>query len=263
MAHAGFFAWASWWDPPPPEPIAERASPVELVTFEVQEPEPVLDRAGDMAPDDDPEATQPLKLAAAPPEPEVAEPTPSAPPPPARNIPTRDPDPTPTPETAAVPAADPQEAPGDEDGLGEASGEPGPAGQGATPSAPEQGGGLEGSGTPQAGRAGDGAPDFSPYGAEIVRIVMHEIDNHPVPGIAPHDTLELLLRVRPNGRLLSVGNGRFDVAQVVATSVGRLRVRQILRRVEQASHRFPRHPKGFRGRYYVVGIKVNFRNMKF
>jgi hypothetical protein len=105
----------------------------------------------------------------------------------------------------------------------------------------------------------DPSLDHSAYGAHIVRLVMHEIDSRPVPGIAPRDPVELLLRVGPDGTLVKVGPGRFDYAQVVRSSLGPWRTRRLLDRVLRASHQFPAHPDGFARRYYEVGITVNFR----
>jgi len=64
--------------------------------------------------------------------------------------------------------------------------------------------------------------------------------------------------VLPNGRLKRTGAGRFDVANVVRSSIGPVRTRALMRRIQRASKRFPRHPKGFERGVYVVGVKLRF-----
>jgi len=111
------------------------------------------------------------------------------------------------------------------------------------------------------GRGAVGRTDHSAYGAEIVRLVLAELDARPVPGIAPSDSIQLLIEVLPDGELAWTHSGRFGFAQVLATSLGRVRTRQILRRVEAASRHFPSHPDGFARRRFVVDVTVNFRDL--
>jgi hypothetical protein len=107
------------------------------------------------------------------------------------------------------------------------------------------------------GGAGD-ATDHSAYGAAIVRIVKSEIDHDPVAGISMRDSIRLVLTVLPNGDLEWTRDGRFGFADVLASSLGPLRTRQILKRVERASVHFPAHPQGLRGRRYVVDVTIRF-----
>jgi hypothetical protein len=102
-------------------------------------------------------------------------------------------------------------------------------------------------------------PDHAAYGAEIVRIVHDEIERNPIPGLGRGDAIQVLLRVRPNGRLAWSRTGRFGFADVLRSSLGPLRTRSILRRIEQASTRFPPHPRGLRKQLYVVDVTVRFR----
>jgi hypothetical protein len=118
-----------------------------------------------------------------------------------------------------------------------------------------------GAGTPNgrgSGSAEEG-PDHAAYGAEIVRIVHDEIERNPIPGLGRGDAIQVLLRIRPNGRLARSGTGRFGFADVLHSSLGPLRTRNILRRIEQASTRFPPHPQGLRKPLYVVDVTVRFR----
>ncbi|MEM6995348.1 MAG: hypothetical protein AAF721_32865 [Myxococcota bacterium] len=108
-------------------------------------------------------------------------------------------------------------------------------------------------------RSGTGTQDHSSYGAEIVRLVNAEIDRDPVAGIRPRDTIEVELRVLPNGRLAKMGDGRLAFANIVRNSLGPVRTRALLRRIKRASARFPRHPRGFGRRHYVVGFRLNFK----
>jgi hypothetical protein len=80
-----------------------------------------------------------------------------------------------------------------------------------------------------------------------------------VPGIGTEDTIQVLIEVLPDGELAWSRSGRFGFARVLATSLGPLRTRQILKRIERASDRFPGHPPGFARRRYVVDVTVNFR----
>ncbi len=165
---------------------------------------------------------------------------------------------------AAVPSTDDDaearvpDAAGGHDGDGDGDGDGVP-----TPAMPASGAGGDGA-APHGdgdGRRGPGRDeaDYAAYGARIVALVMDELDRSPVPGIGPRDTIQLVLEVLPDGTLARTGYGRFDVAHVTRTSLGRLRMRQILKRVERASARFPDHPRGFAKSRFVVDVTVNFR----
>ena len=122
-------------------------------------------------------------------------------------------------------------------------------------------GGNSGTGTfgEASGLGGDqDALDHSAYGAALARIVKNELDEHPVPGISELDTMRLLLTVLPNGELAWTREGKYGFAEVLSTSLGRVRMNQILKRVMIASARFPAHPHGLRRRHYVVEIKFVF-----
>lgn len=108
------------------------------------------------------------------------------------------------------------------------------------------------------GTSGSGALDHSAYGAELVRIVRAEVERDPVPGIPAGHSIAVLMRVLPDGRLQRRGVGRFDFARVLTTTMGPLKTRRFLRRVERASQRFPRHPDGFEQRYYEVAFTMKF-----
>ncbi len=108
------------------------------------------------------------------------------------------------------------------------------------------------------GRAEDA---YAGYGASIVRAVVAEIDRVPIGGIHADDSIQLVLEVLPNGRLASVGRRRFEVARVEETTLGRLLQWQVLRRVAQASKRFPPHPAGFTKARFVVDVTVRFRGV--
>jgi hypothetical protein len=116
---------------------------------------------------------------------------------------------------------------------------------------------------PSAGRSTGvrGSKDFASYGAKIVQIVLDELDRNPVRGIGREDTIEVELEILPNGDLAWKGDGRFGFARVLRSSLGSLRTRQVLRRIEHASSRFPQHPAGFSRRHYIVGVTVNFRDL--
>lgn len=109
------------------------------------------------------------------------------------------------------------------------------------------------------GHRGGGTFDGSSYGKEIVRIVLEEIDDNPVPGLKRTDAIQVLLHVKPDGSLAWRGSGRFGFARVLASTVGRIRTRAILKRIERASWRFPAHPAGLKPRrHYVVDMTVRF-----
>lgn len=108
--------------------------------------------------------------------------------------------------------------------------------------------------------SGEGEADHSAYGAEIVRLVLAEIDRDPVLGISAKDSIEVELEILPSGRLARRGLGKYDYAVVVTSSVGPLRTRGILRRIASASRRFPPHPADFPRQRYLVGITVSFRD---
>lgn len=101
------------------------------------------------------------------------------------------------------------------------------------------------------GNASHGTFDHTTYGAEIVRIIQTAIDEDPVPGIGVFDSVHVLLTILPDGRL--------EAAVVLASSLSVRKTRQILRRIEQASTRFPGHPRGFRRGKYVVDVTLRFR----
>jgi hypothetical protein len=124
---------------------------------------------------------------------------------------------------------------------------------------PSEGRGSAGAGE---GRSqADGALDHTAYGSQLVRIVKAEIDEDPVPGLGPQDSIEVVLEVLPNGRLARWGLGKYDYAQVVRSTLGPLRMRAILRRILRASQGFPPHPSSFPRQRFVVGIRVNFREL--
>jgi len=110
-----------------------------------------------------------------------------------------------------------------------------------------------------AAHGGGGEPtDHSAYGAEIVRILKLEIDRDPVAGISARDSIQLLLTVLPNGDLEWTRDGRFGFAEILRSSLGPVRTRQLLRRIERASAQFPGHPDGLRSRRYVVEVTIRF-----
>ncbi len=192
------------------------------------------------------------------PVPERVEPPPEAPPPEAPPPKTR-------PRAPEVPATPPasdaaaEPVPPDAEPSPETEVQPEPASPPATETSPGtstvQGTGTVGDGGQQ---SGDGAMDHSAYGSRIVEIVMEEIDDDPVRGIPSGHSIRIGLRVLPSGRLARRGFGRFDFAEVLASTIGPIRTRGILRRVQRASLRFPRHPTGFPRRYYEIAVTVNF-----
>ncbi|MCH9685764.1 MAG: hypothetical protein K0V04_30305 [Deltaproteobacteria bacterium] len=254
VVHAGLWIWAV--TRPTPEPPSPPPTPIEIVklqpTAAVRAPlaptpmrragavttaEPELEPKTEQTPEPEPVRPSPA------PRPEA--PSPSPPPQPEPTIPV-DPEPASAPGQEPPPVSLP---------------EPRPSGTGTQSDAePNDAGAQPAASTPRPGLGGEGGADFKAYGAEIVRIVMAEIDRDPVPGIFERDTIELVLRVRPDGRLVWVGQGRYDFVQVRATSVGRSKTRRLLRRVLRASKRFPAHPSGFRRKYYEIAFRVNFRD---
>jgi outer membrane biosynthesis protein TonB len=247
VLHAGLLAV-----PEGPVSASQPSPPLddELVAIEVVSEGPIAPRASVRAPE--PEATPE-------PSPEPS-PAPDRPEPPTRRIARAQPiapEPEPTMPEAPVtpePAAEPGPA---VDGslVGDASGR-------ATGSNGEGDGGAGASaGT---GRSGAGAStggdtvDTSSYGKEIVRLVLAELDEDPVPGLTRRDGIQVVLRVKPDGGLAWTGSGRFGFAQVVASSVGPVRTHAILKRIERASRRFPAHPAGLKRRHYVVDVTVKF-----
>lgn len=263
--HAGFLAWVSG-HAPPTEPSA-RAEPVpvevELLELTPPTPQPLALKA-----DSGREQTsQHPEL----PSGEVVEPQPQ----PA-------PQPAPRPATQQVPSAIQPEPPTepDPDATTEATTEAPSAPQSAAPeplpSAPDEHpsvdpdgsrprGIREGTGNIGTGGGGvgiDGTADHSAYGAKLVHLIMTEIDEDPVPGLGPRDSIEVELTVLPSGRLAHRGIGKYDYARVVRSTLGPIRLRAILRRILRASKDFPPHPSSFPRTRYVVGITVRFRDLR-
>lgn len=241
-----------------PEDVQPASQPLpppddELVAIEVVGRGPLAPRPSVRAPEPEPEP-------APSPEPEPESPAPDRPEPPSRPIaraqpiaPT--PEPSPQPE-AAVPEAPPTPGPAADgtvagDGIATSSGSNAKdrGGSGATAAKGHGGAGAA---------TGDGTFDASSYGKEIVRLVLAELDEDPVPGLTRRDGIQVVLRVKPNGELAWTGSGRFGFAQVVASSVGPVRTNAILKRIERASRRFPAHPSGLKRRHYVVDVTVKF-----
>ena len=192
-------------------------------------------------------------------------PTPTPEPEPRRRRATSKPDPAPPPSPVPLDDDDADtpmpDGSGSDDDTTEGDTTEADAGRGDAPSPSGDGGfgtAPHGDGDGR-GPSGRDEADYSAYGARIVALVMAELDRSPVPGIGPRDTIQLVLEVLPDGTLARTGYGRFDVARVTRTSLGRLRMRQILKRVERASARFPDHPAGFAKSRFVVDVTVNFR----
>lgn len=265
-AHAALLAWVVGQPEPEPEPDDEP----ELVSVEVVEVSPprpgVLSTQAEIPGDPGrrPAVTIPV-------EPEVDEPPPPPPPRPSPAV-TR-PEPSPTTSSPAPsdpePEPEPPTAPVDDDAGSDADASPEPglvADEDATGPSSTDGreGGVEsslhgeGSTRPSGGLTGDGELDHSAYGAEIVRLVLAEIDDDPVPGIPEGHAIQIELRVLPSGRLSPRGLGRFDFARVVRSTLGPVRTRWVLRRVERASKRFPPHPDGFSRKVYEMDFTVRF-----
>lgn len=115
-------------------------------------------------------------------------------------------------------------------------------------------------------RAGDGGKaadrghlNMQWYGSEIKRIVEAELDRDRVPGTRHHDTFEFEIEVLPNGRLAWLYPDDYGFANVIRSTLGRLRRRAVLRRILRASQSFPPHPAGFPRQRFVLGLTVNFR----
>lgn len=107
--------------------------------------------------------------------------------------------------------------------------------------------------------SGGGTLDHAGYGRALVQLFLDELDRSPVPGISKGHSITILLRVSPKGRLVWTGTGRFDFARVLTTTLGPLRTRRVLRRLERASWRFPPHPDGFERTYYELDFTVKFK----
>jgi len=206
-------------------------------------------------------------------EPSPAEPAPEPPkqppadPPPEPKRKTASPKPPPT-RAAHPDVVVPQtDAPTPE--PAEATDEPAPEATEPTPDAPPPIPVVPGNGSADRGKSrgggiqehasGEGVGDHASYGAEIQRIISAEIQRNPVPGTTIHDVVEIDLRVLPSGRLAFAGSGRLEVGSIVRNSLGPLRTRAVMRRIRQAAERFPRHPKGFRRRHYIVGVQISFK----
>lgn len=198
-------------------------------------------------------------------EPATTEPSPSRPPQapamPAPHTPASEPSPTtPTADDPVQPEPPPTTAaddPAQPEPLASTTADD-PAGR-ARAAGTSDGHGSTGS---SIGRTGtDESPDHAAYGAELVRLVKAEIDTNPVPGLRPHDAIEVVLEVLPSGRLARHGLGKYDYAQVVRSTLGPVRLRALLRRIHHASQAFPPHPSSFPRQRYVVGFTVRFREL--
>lgn len=265
--HIALLSWTVASPEPAPEPELE-LTVVEIVNF-VDNPDAELALEGALAARSAEPAAEPVLEPEAAPEPEeIEEPRPKEPPtePEPRTRPEPDPDaavqPDPSPDPSPEPDADPGAAsepkaaaqppePPDEPAAGKHD-------EGTPEPTPGSGTGRAGEGMADGHADGQGATNFQSYGAEIIRIVNAEIDADPVAGISRRDTIEFELMVLPNGRLKRTGSGRFDVANVVRSSIGPVRTRALMRRIQRASSRFPKHPKGFERRVYVVGVTLRF-----
>jgi hypothetical protein len=257
LVHALLLAWALR-----SEPVPGAAAPVLVSVVAIERVElPALPvaplaweaRAGSQRPGEArPSPEPPSGEASVDPGPEPAARPSLARPGPSRTDPAGDP-PAPTAAEGLEPVAR-DEAPSEP--RAPAGGE-GPARRGAATGASE-GRGSAGAGGDLRG-LGDG-PDHSAYGAELVRLVKAEIDTHPIPGLGPLDSIEVVLEVLPSGRLARRGLGKYDYARVVRSTLGPVRMRAILRRILRASERFPPHPSSFPRQRYVVGFTVNFRD---
>lgn len=270
LLHVGFLVWQM--ERQPADASRATLDAVELVAVQPLTPGPLAERAEQRAP----ELAAPGPAADDP----VAAPSDPAPPPPppkpaqqprrpkAAHRPAKPSDPTAPSEPDAPVAPD---VPADPPAADAMPVTPAPTGAEETPaaastpapgpstgSASTTGGGGDGHGA--SGAEGGGEDSFRAYGAEIVRLVKAEIDSDPVLGITKRDSIELQLSVLPNGRLARTGNGRWDFVRVIRTSLGPLRTRGILKRIQNASARFPSHPDGFSKRRYVVGVTVHFKD---
>lgn len=265
-AHAALLAWVVGRAEPPPEP----EDPPDALAVEVLELSPPTsgelstqaELPGERGQRPSVKAEDPLELDEPPPPPSPQpvtrpDPRPSAPDPSAPDPSAPDPRPDADPDAGG----DPIEADGDapvaaspetEESRGAGSSEAG----GGVPSSQTGRGSSKGEG----GLSGDGEFDYSAYGAEIVRRVLHEIDEDPVPGIADGHVIQIELRLRPDGRLAPHGLGRFDFARVIRSTLGPLRNRWILRRVERAAKHFPPHPEGFSRKVYELDFTIRFKD---
>ncbi|HET6585589.1 MAG TPA: hypothetical protein VFG69_19150, partial [Nannocystaceae bacterium] len=124
------------------------------------------------------------------------------------------------------------------------------------------GGGTIGAGAGAGAGDDEDAFDRSRYGAEIVRILSRELDEHPVPGISERDSIQIVLTLLPNGELAWTRAGRYGFVDVLHSTLGPLRMRQVLKRIEIASARFPPHPHGLRSRHYTVDVTIRFSRPK-
>jgi hypothetical protein len=258
LLHGGLVWWAIGHEPTRSEP---EPAPAELAIVEITSitGEPLAMKAsagsqGEVAPNPEPLRGE---AARAVPNPEPVVQTPPLPSRP-RAVPPRPRAPT-TPAVDTNAEAAPREP---DDADAEPSTAPS-AGDGMAPArtaGSSRDRGLAGGGD---GRMGtDGTPDHSAYGAELVRLVKAEIDDDPVPGLGSRDSIEVVLEVLPSGRLAHQGLGKYDYAQVVRSTLGPLRMRAILRRILRASQEFPPHPSSFPRQRYVVGIRVDFRELR-
>lgn len=250
IVHAGLLAWLGGRAAPvsDPEPRAEPA--IEWLEVSVVEHGPLARKAESEAGREGSARAkaQPARSEAS----TKAEPVPAKP----RPLTPRGARPTPDGPTTEEPApAEPaHDEPAHDEPASAPLGPPESTSQADSRGAGEGHGGALGSGS------GDGELDHSAYGAEIVRIVKAEIDRDPVPGISAKDSIEIELEILPSGRLARRGMGKFDYAVVLASSVGPLRTRGILRRIASASRRFPPHPTTFPRQRYVVGFTVCFHD---
>lgn len=210
--------------PPPPTPPEPPPPPLRPADPPAEPADPVL--SDPVLPDPalpDPALSDPAES------PELPPPAPEDPDPPSDDSPSDDP----------VPNARDADSKAEADGHGNRVGAAGSRGTGS----------AAGSG---------GALDVSAYGAEIVRLVKAEIDGDPVRGITSRDEIQVVLRVAPSGELAWTRAGRFGFVEVLASSLGPVRTRAVLRRIERASLHFPPHPEGLRRRHYVVDVTVRF-----
>lgn len=270
LLHGSLLGWVATQTPEreqAPEPLIVTIERIEIASIAGS---PLSTRAAVGLPSDDAlsEAARSEGLPMLPGREPEPEPTPTVPSPP-RPDPLLIPAPTePASEPSpAIPAVD-DPAPAEPLPTAPATDEPVPPEPPASPATDGPAGGTptagghddHGSLTSSIGRMGtDESPDHSAYGAELVRLVKSEIDADPVPGLLPHDSIEVVLEVLPSGRLARHGMGKYDYAKVVRSTLGPLRLRAILRRILNASHGFPPHPSSFPRRRYVVGFTVNFR----
>ncbi|MEM9458609.1 MAG: hypothetical protein AAGF11_30820 [Myxococcota bacterium] len=251
MAHAALFAWVTGHDHPTTDAVRDRTHvSIERVVLEPPPPPPAPTPAKTPDAREPAMAAHPLDAARPPPPP--PDPKPRTQRPRARPL-TIDPESTadvvvdPPPEPAPAPPVAVQPAP-----PVPASAADGNSGRERTK---KGSGDRAGSGWD----SGGGMLDHSIYGRTIVQLFLDELDRSPVPGISKGHSITILLRVSPEGRLVWTGTGRFDFARVLATTLGPLRARRVLRRLERASWRFPPHPRGFERTYYELDFTVRFK----